>query len=157
MLQRLLAKGTSPPCVYHLQFGALRFCTPLRTTPPFMDTFEGKTTGELREFLIPIATSLAMCRLAVVASWAALVYDWSEYQVHRNFLAFDDNRSCCDSPLFWKRSRLLIQCSFPSVNVSFVDDDVMGAWLGLDGLRWTPSNPCNSQQRCRCPSSYISK
>jgi hypothetical protein len=46
-----------------------------------MDTFEGKTVEELREFLIPIATSLAMCRLAVVAAWAALVYDWSKRHV----------------------------------------------------------------------------
>ena len=46
-----------------------------------MDTFEGKTIEELRDFLIPIATSIAACRLAVVAYWAVLVYDWSKYHI----------------------------------------------------------------------------
>ena len=46
-----------------------------------MDTFEGKSIEELREYLIPVATSVAMCRLAVVAAWAALVYDWSKHHI----------------------------------------------------------------------------
>lgn len=46
-----------------------------------MDTFEGKTTEELREFLIPVANSMDMCRLAVVACWAALIYDWSKHSI----------------------------------------------------------------------------
>lgn len=46
-----------------------------------MDTFEGKTNEELRDFLIPIANSIAMCRLAVVASWVALTYDWGEHNI----------------------------------------------------------------------------
>ena len=51
--------------------------------PEEMDSFEGRTTEELREFLIPVANSVAMCRLAVVASWAALTYDWSQYHIFR--------------------------------------------------------------------------
>jgi len=46
-----------------------------------MDTAEGKTIEELREFLIPVATSVAMCRLAVFASLAALVYDWCKHYI----------------------------------------------------------------------------
>jgi len=46
-----------------------------------MDTFEGESIEGLREFLIPIATSIAMCRLAAVAAWAALVYDWSKQHI----------------------------------------------------------------------------
>jgi len=48
-----------------------------------MDTFEGKTIEELRKFLIPVATSIAMCRLAVFAAGAALVYDWSKHHITR--------------------------------------------------------------------------
>jgi len=46
-----------------------------------MDTFEGESIEELREFLIPIATSIAMCRLAAVVSLAVLVYDWSKHHI----------------------------------------------------------------------------
>ena len=48
-----------------------------------MDTFDGKSIEELREFLIPVATSVAMCRLAVIAAWAALVYDWSKHHIYQ--------------------------------------------------------------------------
>jgi hypothetical protein len=59
-----------------------------------MDTYEGKSIEELREFLIPIATSIAMCRLAAVAAWAALVYDWSKHHISpEHSLAFEESRS----------------------------------------------------------------
>jgi hypothetical protein len=105
----VLGKGTLL-LAYHLcRVSARPFLE--RHRPRGMDTFQGKTIEELREYLRTVATSIAMCRLVVVRVGRRQSTIGVSTILPKNNLALDDDHSPRGSDMFGKRSKLFVHLS----------------------------------------------